>query len=227
MCCCFRLTGCRPRFDKQRGNENLNALDATCPLVTKVHLEAIKYAKKGFTIVLIGHDGHDEVVGTMGESAPHAIVLVEDEDDVDSLQIDDDTKLAYLTQTTLSVDDANRIIRRLARTFSEHPRPAEGRYLLRDAKPPGSCPRASQQADVLLCLAARTALTRSVFESWPRSKANDRNLVDGPQDLQADQFHDDDCVLITAGASAPESVVRETVDWLWKSSRHGRIPVDS
>ena len=105
-----------PRFVRSLGNVNCFAIDATCPLVTKVHLEAIKYAKGGYTIVLIGHDGHDEVLGTMGE-APEAIILVEDQADVDQLQFTPDTKLAYLTQTTLSVDDANRIINRLRERF--------------------------------------------------------------------------------------------------------------
>ncbi len=94
----------------------LKAIDATCPLVTKVHLEAIKYANAGYTILLIGHEGHDEVIGTMGE-APEAIVLVESPEDVATLQVADERKVAYLTQTTLSVDDANRIIDRLKERF--------------------------------------------------------------------------------------------------------------
>src|SRR5690606_28342816 len=97
---------------------NLRTIDATCPLVTKVHLEAIKYASLGYTIVLIGHEGHDEVIGTMGE-APEAIVLVETPEDVARLEVADESKLAYLTQTTLSVDDANRIIQRLKQRFPQ------------------------------------------------------------------------------------------------------------
>ncbi len=133
----FSAHGVSPEVRKVARDRKLNALDATCPLVTKVHLEAIKYAKLGYTIVLIGHEGHDEVIGTMGE-APEAIVLVEDENDVDNLQFADGSKLAYLTQTTLSVDDANRIINRLARAFSRNPQSSQGRYLLRHAEPAGS-----------------------------------------------------------------------------------------
>ena len=103
----FSAHGVSPQIRQIAAERNLNAIDATCPLVTKVHLEAIRFAKEGYTICLIGHDGHDEVIGTMGE-APEAIMLVEEEDDVDSLDVADETKLAYLTQTTLSVDDANR-----------------------------------------------------------------------------------------------------------------------
>ena len=114
----------------------LRAIDATCPLVTKVHLEAIRFAKEGYTILLIGHEGHDEVIGTMGE-APEAIVLVESPEDVDRLEFPPTPKLAYLTQTTLSVDDANRIIARLQAALPADRRPAEGRHLLRHAEPPG------------------------------------------------------------------------------------------
>ena len=114
--CCSRPTACRPRSADVARERNLRAIDATCPLVTKVHLEAIKYARAGYTILLIGHEGHDEVIGTMGE-APEAIMLVETPEDVATLKVADERKVAYLTQTTLSVDDANRIIDRLKERF--------------------------------------------------------------------------------------------------------------
>src|SRR5690606_1502730 len=109
------------RVARQR---ELIAIDATCPLVTKVHLEAIKFAKQGYTILLICHEGHDEVIGTMGE-APEAIVLVESVEHANQLEFPTGTKLAYLTQTTLSVDDANQIIRRLQARFPQLVGPAK------------------------------------------------------------------------------------------------------
>src|SRR4029077_8682865 len=112
----YSAHGVSPEIRRIARERRLNAIDATCPLVTKVHLEAIKYADAGYTILLIGHEGHDEVIGTMGE-APEAIVLVEKPEDVASLQVADESKVAYLTQTTLSVDDANRIITRLKERF--------------------------------------------------------------------------------------------------------------
>ena len=112
----FSAHGVSPAIRKLAADRQLNAIDATCPLVTKVHLEAIKYAREGYTIFLIGHEGHDEVIGTMGE-APEAMVLIEDVDDVDRLDLPADARVAYLTQTTLSVDDANRIIARLRERF--------------------------------------------------------------------------------------------------------------
>src|SRR5262245_61823806 len=112
----YSAHGVSPEIRRVSKARRLNAIDATCPLVTKVHLEAIKFAKLQYTIVLIGHEGHDEVIGTMGE-APDRIVLVETPEDVERLQVADPNKLAYLTQTTLSVDDANRVIDALRRRF--------------------------------------------------------------------------------------------------------------
>src|SRR6266581_5763259 len=112
----FSAHGVSPEIRRIARERKLRAIDATCPLVTKVHLEAIKYAQAGYTILLIGHEGHDEVIGTMGE-APEAIILVEKPEDVAPLTVADESKVAYLTQTTLSVDDANRIITRLRERF--------------------------------------------------------------------------------------------------------------
>ena len=116
----YSAHGVSPEIRRVARQRHLKTIDATCPLVTKVHLEAVRYAKDGYTIVLIGHEGHDEVIGTMGE-APEAIVLVESPEDVDRLELTT-PKLAYLTQTTLSVDDANRIIARLKAAVSAHRR---------------------------------------------------------------------------------------------------------
>src|SRR5438309_2210476 len=112
----YSAHGVSPQIREQARRRKLVAIDATCPLVTKVHLEAVKYAKEGYTIVLIGHEGHDEVIGTMGE-APDRMVLVETAADVESLQVPDPSKVAYLTQTTLSVDDANVVIAALRARF--------------------------------------------------------------------------------------------------------------
>src|SRR5690606_36990616 len=108
----YSAHGVSPEIRHQARTRDLRAIDATCPLVTKVHLEAIKYARGGYNIILIGHEGHDEVIGTMGE-APESITLVETPDDVDQLPFSQDAKLAYLTQTTLSVEEASQVIQRL------------------------------------------------------------------------------------------------------------------
>src|SRR5213595_618153 len=114
----YSAHGVAPAIREASEKRNLNAIDATCPLVTKVHLEAVRFAKEGYTILLIGHEGHDEVLGTMGE-APRHIRLVEDVDDVAALDLPAHEKIAYLTQTTLSVDDAEIIIRALKKRFPQ------------------------------------------------------------------------------------------------------------
>src|SRR3954463_7209212 len=114
----YSAHGVAPAIRSASRQRNLRAIDATCPLVTKVHMEAVRFARDGYTIVLIGHDGHDEVIGTMGE-APEHIILVEDADHAEVVEIPPTAKLAYLTQTTLSVDDAERIISVLRRRFPQ------------------------------------------------------------------------------------------------------------
>ena len=124
-------------------------MDATCPLVTKVHVEAKKFAAEGYTIVLVGHEGHEEVEGTMGE-APDHFVLIETEEDVDRLEVDDPERMAYLTQTTLSVDETDRIIRRLRERF---PRDHRARRATTSVTPPptASWPSARWRASATWC----------------------------------------------------------------------------
>ncbi|MEO6758347.1 MAG: 4-hydroxy-3-methylbut-2-enyl diphosphate reductase, partial [Saprospiraceae bacterium] len=112
----FSAHGVAPAVRQQAKALSLNVIDATCPLVTKVHLEAVKFARKGYTIILIGHENHDEVIGTLGE-APDAMILVQTVEDVDRLKIPDDVKMSYLTQTTLSLDETSHIVSRLRERF--------------------------------------------------------------------------------------------------------------
>lgn len=209
----FSAHGVSPEIRRQARDRKLNALDATCPLVTKVHLEAIKYAKAGFTIILIGHDGHDEVIGTTGE-APDAIVLVEDEADVDRLEFADGTPLAYLTQTTLSVDDANRIIRRLRERFPDIESPPKEDICYATQNRQEAVRILSQKADVIIVLGSQNSSNSQRLRELAAEEGKQTFLVDGPQDLSPDDFNGAQSVLITAGASAPESVVKETIDWL-------------
>jgi len=209
----FSAHGVSPQVREAARARELNALDATCPLVTKVHLEAIKYAKAGYTIILIGHDGHDEVIGTMGE-APEAIVLVEDENDVDALQIADIRKLAYLTQTTLSVDDANRIICRLRQRFPTIESPPKEDICYATQNRQEAVRLLAKQADVVVVLGSQNSSNSQRLRELASADTQRAFLVDGFEDLTAENFRPDDTVLITAGASAPESVVQETVEWL-------------
>lgn len=209
----FSAHGVSPEIRQQANERNLHALDATCPLVTKVHLEAIKYAKSGFTIILIGHEGHDEVLGTMGE-APEAIVLVEDTSDVDRLEFEPGTKLAYLTQTTLSVDDANRVIRRLRERFPGIESPPKEDICYATQNRQEAVRMLAADVDLVVVLGSQNSSNSQRLRELAAEQGKRAFLVDGPANLSRDDFQASDTVLITAGASAPESVVQETIDWL-------------
>lgn len=209
----FSAHGVSPVIRQEAKRRNLTAIDATCPLVTKVHLEAIRYAQQGYTIFLIGHEGHDEVIGTMGE-APQAIVLVESEHDVDRLQVADESKLAYLTQTTLSVDDASRIINRLKARFPQLIGPPKDDICYATQNRQEAVRLLSDEADAVIVLGSQNSSNSQRLRELAETPTRPAFLVDGPQDLSADQFQADWTVLITAGASAPESVVDETIAWL-------------
>ncbi|MEQ1824922.1 MAG: 4-hydroxy-3-methylbut-2-enyl diphosphate reductase [Pirellula sp.] len=209
----FSAHGVSPEIRRVAKERRLNAIDATCPLVTKVHLEAIKFAKDHFTIILIGHEGHDEVIGTMGE-APQAIVLVEDIADVDALQFAPSTKLAYLTQTTLSVDDANRIILRLQERFPWITGPPKEDICYATQNRQEAVRMLCHQADAVIVLGSQNSSNSQRLRELAEEANRPAFLVDGPQDLNASSFANVKTVLITAGASAPELVVQNTILWL-------------
>lgn len=198
------------QFAKLRG---LNAIDATCPLVTKVHLEAVRFAKEKFTIVLIGHEGHDEVIGTMGE-APESIVLVEKPEDVDRLEFAPGAKLAYLTQTTLSVDDANRIISRLRQRFPQISAPPKDDICYATQNRQEAVAILSSEADVVLVLGSQNSSNSQRLKELAHERGIVAYLIDSADDIQSDWFDGSETVLITAGASAPESKVQECVAFL-------------
>jgi 4-hydroxy-3-methylbut-2-enyl diphosphate reductase len=209
----FSAHGVSPEIRRIARERDLRAIDATCPLVTKVHLEAIKYAEAGFTILLIGHEGHDEVIGTMGE-APEAIVLVEKPEDVASLQVADENRLAYLTQTTLSVDDANRIISRLKDRFPNIASPPKDDICYATQNRQEAVSMLATEANVAIVLGSQNSSNSQRLAELARERGIRAHLVDGPADLDPDWFAPSDTVLVTAGASAPEQVVEECLDLL-------------
>lgn len=209
----FSAHGVAPEIRRTAKERRLFAIDATCPLVTKVHLEAIRFAKEGYTIVLIGHDGHDEVVGTMGE-APEAIILVESPEDVDRLEVSEKTKLAYLTQTTLSVDDANRIIHRLQQRFPRIVGPPKEDICYATQNRQEAVRVLSPGVDLVLVIGSQNSSNSQRLKELAREHQVPGQLIDGPADLQDEWFDGVEAVVITAGASAPESLVQEVVDYL-------------
>ena len=209
----FSAHGVSPEIRRIAKEKRLIAIDATCPLVTKVHLEAIKFAKEHFTIILIGHEGHDEVIGTMGE-APEAILLVEDTEDVDALDFPTDKKLAYLTQTTLSVDDANRIIKRLREKFPWIIGPPKEDICYATQNRQEAVRLLCQQADAVIVLGSQNSSNSQRLRELAEEFGRPAYLADGPHELLEENFQGKSTVLITAGASAPELVVQNTIQWL-------------
>jgi 4-hydroxy-3-methylbut-2-enyl diphosphate reductase len=209
----FSAHGVSPEIRRLARERDLRAIDATCPLVTKVHLEAIKYANLGYTILLIGHDGHDEVIGTMGE-APEAILLVETPEDVDKLAIADETKVAYLTQTTLSVDDANRIIRRLKERFPHITAPPKDDICYATQNRQEAVSVLAGEADLTLVLGSQNSSNSQRLAELSRERGVTAYLIDGVEDIDPAWFTEAQTVLVTAGASAPEVVVEAVLDFL-------------
>lgn len=209
----FSAHGVSPEIRRIARERDLRAIDATCPLVTKVHLEAIRFAKEGFTICLIGHEGHDEVIGTMGE-APEAIVLVESPDHVDRLTFPADAKIAYLTQTTLSVDDANRIIQRLQERFPQIVGPPKEDICYATQNRQEAVHTLADEANVVLVVGSQNSSNSQRLKEISLERGVPAYLVDGPQDIDLSWFTGEETVVITAGASAPESLVQGCIDFL-------------
>ncbi len=211
----YSAHGVSPEVRRIAAERRLRTIDATCPLVTKVHLEAVRYAKKGYTIVLIGHEGHDEVIGTMGE-APEAMVLVETPDDVDRLEVADPSKLAYLTQTTLSVDDANRIIERLRGRFPAIANAPTEDICYATQNRQEAIKTLSPEADVVLVLGSHNSSNSLRLVELANERGVPAYLIDSAADIDIGWFRGDETVLVTAGASAPELVVEDCVAFLEK-----------
>ena len=209
----YSAHGVSPEIRHQAELRSLKTIDATCPLVTKVHREAIRHAKAGYIIVLIGHEGHDEVVGTMGE-APDAMILVGNADDVDRLSVPTDCKLIYLTQTTLSVNSAARITRRLKQRFPDIESPSKGDICFATQNRQEAVRLLSREADVALVVGSQNSSNSQRLAELARESGVPAYLIDGRNDIRPEWFNGSETVLITAGASAPETVVQECVEFL-------------
>ena len=209
----YSAHGVSPEIRKASAERNLHAIDATCPLVTKVHLEAVRFAREGYTILLIGHEGHDEVQGTLGE-APNSIHLVQNADEVEALPVPDDAKVAYLTQTTLSVDDAEVIIAALRERFPHIVGPSRDDICYATQNRQEAVKDLVPEADVVLVLGSQNSSNSLRLAEIARSYGLPAYLIDGVQEIRDDWFAGKQTVLITAGASAPEEVVQEVVAYL-------------
>ena len=209
----YSAHGVAPAIRSASRKRNLRAIDATCPLVTKVHMEAVRFARDGYTIVLIGHDGHDEVIGTMGE-APESIVLVEDSDHAEVVELPATDKLAYLTQTTLSVDDAERIIAVLRRRFPQIVGPAKEDICYATQNRQEAVRDLVPEADIVIVLGSQNSSNSLRLAEMAKAAGRKAFLVDRVDEIPEGTFRGDETVLITAGASAPEERVQECVERL-------------
>ncbi|MCR9201622.1 MAG: 4-hydroxy-3-methylbut-2-enyl diphosphate reductase [Planctomycetaceae bacterium] len=209
----FSAHGVSPEIRQIARERSLQTVDATCPLVTKVHLEAIRYANKGYNIILIGHEGHDEVIGTMGE-APESITLVETPDEVSGLPFGDEDKLAYLTQTTLSVAEAGEVIDALKARYPHIESPKKEDICYATTNRQEAVQMLVERADVLIVLGSQNSSNSRRLMEIGAGQGVPSYLVDGAAELQAEWFADAGTVVVTAGASAPEVVVQECLDYL-------------
>lgn len=212
----FSAHGVSPEIRNVAKERRLQTVDATCPLVTKVHLEAIRYANQGYNIILVGHEGHDEVIGTMGE-APESITLVETPEEVSELPFTSDDKLAYLTQTTLSVDEANGVINALRQRYPDIHSPKKEDICYATTNRQEAVKMLIDRANVLLVLGSQNSSNSKRLREIGADRNKPAHLIDGASEIQKDWFGENDTVLITAGASAPEVVVEECIDYLVKN----------
>lgn len=209
----YSAHGVSPEVRRLAAERNLRAIDATCPLVTKVHNEAVRFAREGYTIILIGHEGHDEVVGTMGE-APDNIILVEDVADVEALTLPPDAKLAYLTQTTLSVDETQVVIDALRRKYPHIVGPSKDDICYATQNRQEAVRQIVPEADVVLVLGSQNSSNSQRLAELARASGKPAYLIDRVSELRDEWFRPSDTVLITAGASAPEEHVQDCVEYL-------------
>ncbi len=202
----YSAHGVSPMVRRQAESRHLHAIDATCPLVHKVHLEAARFARLEYSVVLIGHAGHDEVVGTLGAEPEH-VQLVETIEDVDRLALPDGKKVAYLTQTTLSADDAGMIVARLRQRYPEIKGPAKKDICYATQNRQEAVKVLVKEANAVLVLGSRNSSNSNRLAEIARAHGVPAYLIDGAEEIDLDWFRDAETVLMTAGAGAPKEVI--------------------
>jgi 4-hydroxy-3-methylbut-2-enyl diphosphate reductase len=206
----FSAHGVAPSVHANAASRRLHAIDATCPLVTKVHVEAKKFAAEGYTIVLIGHAGHEEVEGTMGE-APDAIVLIETEEDVDRLEVPDPDRVAYISQTTLSVDETRAIINRLRARFPNIVGPRTDDICYATTNRQAAVKQMAAECDLVLVIGSQNSSNSKRLVEVARDYGADAHLIDNEAQVREEWLEGKRVVGISSGASAPEDLVQRLV----------------
>jgi len=210
--CVFSAHGVAPSVREGADERGLRTIDATCPLVTKVHREAARFARDGYTIVLVGHDGHEEVEGTMGE-APEQIVLVESEQDVDELHIDDPQRVAYITQTTLAVGETSAIVERLRARFPSIVGPRTDDICYATTNRQAAVRQMAGSCELMLVIGSRNSSNSVRLVEVARDCGTDAHLIDSAREVREEWLDGVRVVGISSGASAPEELVSELVDF--------------
>jgi 4-hydroxy-3-methylbut-2-en-1-yl diphosphate reductase len=208
----FSAHGVAPAVRDAAAARKLTTIDATCPLVTKVHTQARRFAAAGRTVVLIGHAGHEEVEGTMGE-APETTVLVESVEDAEALRLPDDAPVAYITQTTLSVDETHEIIDVLRRRYPQIEGPAREDICYATSNRQWAVKELLDAVDLLLVVGSRNSSNSQRLVEVARAAGVDAHLVDDAGEIDEGWLDDVAVVGVTSGASAPERLVAEVCDW--------------
>ena len=203
--------GVSPAVRQEAKERGLRTLDATCPLVTKVHLEALRFAREGYTIILVGHPGHVEVEGTMGE-APDRIVLVSTIEDAERVQVDDPARVACITQTTLSVDDTRAVLDALRRRFPAMREPAKDDICYATQNRQDAVKELARRCGLILVVGAPTSSNSNRLVEVAVSAGTRAYLVEEASDVRPEWVDAVSDVGVTAGASAPENVVQEVIE---------------
>ena len=206
----FSAHGVAPSVHANAAERSLQTIDATCPLVTKVHVEAKKFAADGYTIVLIGHAGHEEVEGTMGE-APDNIVLVESEEDVDALEVPDPRRVAYISQTTLSVDETRAIIARLRERYPAIVGPRTDDICYATTNRQAAVRQLAPRCDLVLVIGSRNSSNSNRLVEVARDHGAESYLIDHEGQVDPAWLEGVETVGISSGASAPEELVQRLV----------------
>jgi 4-hydroxy-3-methylbut-2-enyl diphosphate reductase len=210
--CVFSAHGVAPSVRAGAAERALQTIDATCPLVTKVHREAVRFAEQGYTVVLVGHDGHEEVEGTMGE-APDQIVLVESAQDVEALEVEDPQRVAYITQTTLAVDETSAILERLRERFPSIVGPRTDDICYATTNRQAAVKQMAASCDLMLVVGSRNSSNSVRLVEVARDCGTDAYLIDNVHEVKEEWLTSTRVVGVSSGASAPEELVSELVDF--------------
>jgi 4-hydroxy-3-methylbut-2-enyl diphosphate reductase len=209
----YSAHGISPQVRRLAKQRRLIEVDATCPLVTKVHMEVLRYVRDGYTIVFIGHRQHDEAIGTVGE-APDSIIVVETPEEVQKLNVANPNRLAYVTQTTLSVSDAQRVIDALKKRFPNIRYPAKDDICYATTNRQNAVTLLSPEVDLVLVIGSKNSSNSQRLVERAHEAGKPAFLIDDASELQTEWFDGKETVLVTAGASAPEHLVEDLISRL-------------